>query len=60
MWKAIQMFKASHKQTKYFIFTLVLYMVAILWTTFQAYARLEYSRSDSAKPLLIQPESYQQ
>lgn len=58
MWKTIQMFKASNKQTKYFVFTLLLYMIAILWTTFQAYARLEYSRSDISKPVLIQPESY--
>ena len=60
MWKAIKMFKASDRQTKYFIFTLVLYMAAMIWTTVQAYARLEYSRSDTSKPILIQPKSYEQ
>jgi len=58
MWKAIKMLSSSNRQTKYFIFTLVLYMVAIIWTTLQAYARLEYSRSDFSKPILIQRQAY--
>lgn len=58
MWQAIKMFKASNKQTKYFIFTLALYMIALIWTTLQAYARLEYSRSDLSRPILIQSNTY--
>lgn len=33
-------------QTFLFIFMLVLYMAAIVWTTVQTYARLSYNRSD--------------
>jgi hypothetical protein len=54
MWRAWRMFKKSHPQTKFFIFTWAIYMLAIFWTTIQAYARLEYSRSDSRKPIVIQ------
>lgn len=60
MWQAIKMFKDANRQTKYFIFTLLLYALALLWTTVQAYARLEYSRSDVSKPILIKPETYDQ
>ena len=58
MRRALQMFKDSNRQTKYFIFTLLLYMLAMIWTTLQAYARLEYSRSDISKPILIKAETY--
>ena len=59
MWQAIKMFKGANRQTKYFVFTLVLYTVALIWTTLQAYARLEYSRSDVSKPILIDAKSYE-
>lgn len=54
MWRALKMFKRSHPQTKFFIFMWALYMVAIIWTTIQAYARLEYSRTGIDKPIVIQ------
>jgi hypothetical protein len=54
MLKTIKMFLSSNKQTKYFVFTLVLYMVALIWTTIQAYARLDYSRTGTSQPILIQ------
>ena len=58
MWRAIKMFKKSHPQTKFFIFNWVIYMIAIIWTTIQAYARLEYSRTGSSNPIIIQvPEN---
>lgn len=58
MKQAIKRFKESSRQTKFFIFTLALYMLALIWTTIQAYARLEYSRSDISKPIMIQmPQS---
>ena len=60
MWSAIKRFKDANRQTKYFIFTVALYMIALIWTTAQAYARLEYSRSDVSKPILIRPETYEQ
>ena len=53
MWRMLKMFKESHPQTKFFVFTWAIYMIAIFWTTIQAYARLEYSRSDSSKPIII-------
>lgn len=46
MWQVLKILQKTHPQTKFFIFTLVIYMIAIFWTTFQAYARLGYSRSD--------------
>lgn len=42
-------FMSSGRQTKYFILTIAIYMIAIVWSTVQAYARLQYSRSDIAK-----------
>lgn len=59
MWKAFKLFITAHRQTKYFIFTLLLYVVALIWTTLQAYARLEYSRSDLSKPILIERTTYE-
>lgn len=56
MLKALNMFRKSHPQTKFFIFMFALYMIAIIWTTIQAYARLEYSRSDFTKPIIIQTQ----
>lgn len=56
MLKALRMFRKSHSQTKFFIFMFALYMGALIWTTFQAYARLEYSRSDFTKPIIIQTQ----
>lgn len=56
MLKLFRLLKNSHKQTKYFIFTLSVYMLALFWTTFQAYARLQYSRSDLVSPIFIQTQ----
>ncbi len=53
MWQALKMFKEARLQTKLFILTFALYMIAILWTTVQAYARLEYSRSDEHNSTVI-------
>lgn len=55
MWHVFNKFKQSHLQTKFFILTLALYLMTLMWTTAQAYARLEYHRADSAKPIFIQP-----
>ena len=54
MWRAIKMFKNAKFQTKFFIFTFALYMIALFWTTIQAYARLEYSRTEVSRPIMIQ------
>lgn len=56
MWQLVKKFNHSHRQTKFFILTWALYMLAIIWTTMQAYARLEYSRSDRAEPIVIERE----
>ena len=53
MWRTLQMFKNAHRQTKLFIFMWVIYMIALAWTTVQAYARLAYSRSDLNAPIVI-------
>lgn len=53
MWQSLKLFKNAHRQTKFFIFTFAIYMIAIIWTTLQAYARLEYSRSGNSKPIVI-------
>lgn len=54
MWRTFKMFKDSHSQTKLFILTWAIYMIAIFWTTIQAYARLEYSRTGHSNPIVIQ------
>lgn len=54
MWQYVKSFKNSGRQTKYFILFTIIYMVAMIWTTAQAYARLYYSRSDMQKPIVIQ------
>lgn len=43
----------SHRQTKFFILMIAIYMIALAWTTIQAYARLAYSRSDLQAPIVI-------
>lgn len=53
MSRLLKMIKKAHPQTKFFVFTLAIYMIALFWTTFQAYARLEYSRSDRSDPVVI-------
>lgn len=53
MWHMLKRFKNSHRQTKFFIFMWAIYMIAIAWTTVQAYARLSYSRSDLTPPIII-------
>lgn len=51
--KAIKSFLRTDRQTQFFIFMLVLYAAALIWTTVQAYARLEYSRSNALKPITV-------
>lgn len=46
MKQAIKKLIGASWQTKLFVFMLVLYMIATVWTTAQAYLRLAYSRSD--------------
>lgn len=58
MWQAIKRFSASNRQTKYLVLTFLLYIIALMWTTVQAYARLEYSRSDISRPILIERQTY--
>jgi hypothetical protein len=53
MWRALKMFKEAHLQTKLFILTFALYMIALIWTTVQAYVRLEYNRSDEPNSTVI-------
>ncbi len=53
MWQAVKKFKGIDRHTRFFIFNWVIYLLAIFWTTIQAYARLEYSRSDMARPIVI-------
>ena len=53
MRQAIEAFLKSNRQTKFFIFMGALYMIALAWTTIQAYARLAYSRSDLVPPIVI-------
>lgn len=50
----IKKFKNAHRQTQFFIIMWAIYMIALVWTTLQAYARLEYSRSGEEKPIVIQ------
>lgn len=45
MFSWMKQYNAANPKTKYFILTLVVYIVAILWTTVQAFARLDYSRT---------------
>ncbi len=53
MWRTLKMFQRAHRQTKFFIFMFAIYMIAMAWTTVQAYARLVYSRSDLDTPTFI-------
>ena len=53
MWRTIRSFKNSNRQTKFFILMWAIYMIALAWTTIQAYARLAYSRSDLKPPIVI-------
>jgi hypothetical protein len=53
MWRALKMFKKAHRQTKFFIFMWAIYMIALVWTTVQAYVRLAYSRGDLIPPIVI-------
>lgn len=59
MRQILRAFKNSHPQTKLFVLTLILYIVALVWTTLQAYARLEYSRTGYTAPIVIKPEKYE-
>ncbi len=57
MWQRLKAFKHAHRQTKVFIFMWALYMIAILWTTTQAYTRLFYSRGELNLPTIIRISS---
>lgn len=46
---------AADWQTKLFLLMLIIYSIALIWTTLQSYARLEYSRSDQSKQIIIEP-----
>lgn len=54
MWQTIKRFKNANRQTKIFVLMGSLYVLAMIWTTVQAYARLSYSRSDEVRPIIIQ------
>ena len=41
-------------QTLFFLLTMAIYMIALFWTTIQAFLRLEYSRTDMSKPIVIE------
>lgn len=56
MWQLAKKFSLANRQTKFFILTWALYIIAIIWTTLQVYARLDYSRSDRIKPIVIERE----
>lgn len=54
MLEAFKKLKGAGSQTKYFILMALIYIVAMIWTTIQSYARLEYSRSDRPETIVIQ------
>jgi len=54
MKEALVKFFKSNWQTKLFVLNMFIYAAALVWTTFQAYTRLEYSRSDLRKPIIIE------
>ena len=54
MLEAIKKLIRADRQIKYFILMALIYMVALIWTTLQSYARLEYSRSDRPETTAIQ------
>jgi hypothetical protein len=45
MKRGIRKLLASHKQTKIFVFTIAIYFLIIIWTTIQAFLRLEFNRT---------------
>lgn len=57
MLRWIKLYREASPQTKYFILTWVVYSIAIVWTTAQAYARLEYSRTSSQVISTVEPTS---
>lgn len=54
MRQALKSLFAADLQTFFFILTTAIYIIAILWTTIQSYARLEYSRTGSAQSTAVQ------
>lgn len=52
--EAVLQFKQKNWQMILFYVNVAIYFGALVWTTVQAYARLEYSRSDYKKPIIIQ------
>lgn len=51
-------YKNANIQTKIFILISAIYMIALIWTTVQSYARLSYSRSDGS-PVVIEMPSHE-
>lgn len=56
MQKIFEHLKQANRQTLYFILMAIIYIGALLWTTGQSYARLEYNRSDGGTPIIIKPK----
>ena len=54
MWRTINSFKQAHRQTQFFILMSAIYLIALAWTTVQAYGRLVYDRSNLQSPMIIQ------
>jgi hypothetical protein len=54
IWQALKSFKQAHYHTKIFILMGVIYMLALMWTTSQAFLRLIYGHSDLHSPTVIQ------
>lgn len=57
MRQLVRQLKQANRQTKFFILMALIYLGAIIWTTVQSYARLEYNRADKeSSPIIIQPK----
>lgn len=56
MLKWLKSWDQAGRQTKYLILMYAIYLLAIVWTTVQAYARLSYSRTGTERPLMSEPK----
>lgn len=54
MWRMMQQFRRAHLQTQFFVLNLAIYLIALLWTTAQAYLRLEYNGSGPVTPIFVE------
>ena len=52
-------FLNARKQTKFFILMTAIYLLALVWTTIQSYARIYYGRTEIGAPIVIQIPSEQ-